>query len=162
MAATLEEIERIYRSGYGRFYRFARASTGDHARAVDAVQEAFARAIRSRAGFRGDAQLETWLWKVLANTCVDENRRRAADVVTGTFSEDVALFDSATAEQRRHLRAAIASLPARQRLILFLRHYADLEYEAIGAVAGVERGTVAATLNHAYAALRRRLTEVVP
>ena len=162
MAATLEEIEDIYRSGYGRFYRFARASTGDHARAVDAVQEAFARAIRSRTGFRGDAALETWLWKVLANTCVDENRRRAAADVTGTFSDDVALFDSAAAEQRRHVRAAIASLPDRQRLILFLRHYADLDYEAIADVAGIERGTVAATLNHAYAALRRRLTEVVP
>src|ERR1041385_3119330 len=111
MAATLEEIEGIYRSGYGRFYRFARASTGDHARAVDAVQEAFARAIRSRTGFRGDAALETWLWKVLANTCVDENRRRAAADVTGTFSDGVALFDSAAAEQRRHVRAAIASLP---------------------------------------------------
>jgi RNA polymerase sigma-70 factor (ECF subfamily) len=162
MAATLEEIERIYRSGYARFYRFARAATGDHARAVDSVQEAFARAIRSRAGFRGEAQLETWLWKVLVNTCVDENRRRAADDSTDEHVDDVAVFDSAAAEQRRHLRVAISSLPARQRLILFLRYYADLEYDAIATVAGVERGTVAATLNHAHAALKRRLTEVVP
>ena len=38
----------------------------------------------------------------------------------------------------------IAGLPERQRLVLFLRHYADLDYDTIAQVAGIERGTVAA------------------
>jgi DNA-directed RNA polymerase specialized sigma24 family protein len=41
--------------------------------------------------------------------------------------------------------------------VLFLRHYADLGYEQIGEVLGIARGTVAATLNQAHAALRTRL-----
>jgi RNA polymerase sigma factor (sigma-70 family) len=59
------------------------------------------------------------------------------------------------------LRGAIAALPERQRLALFLRHYADLDYESIAAVLGVRRGTVAATLHAARESLRQALTEVI-
>jgi RNA polymerase sigma factor (sigma-70 family) len=58
------------------------------------------------------------------------------------------------------LRERIARLPERQRTILFLRHFADLDYRAIGDVLGISPGTVGATLNAAHAALRRDLEEV--
>jgi RNA polymerase sigma factor (sigma-70 family) len=51
-------------------------------------------------------------------------------------------------------------LPERQRLAVFLRYYADLDYTAIGEALGISAGTVAATLNAAHAALRGRLEEV--
>jgi len=46
--------------------------------------------------------------------------------------------------------------------VLFLRHYADLDYESIAEVVGVERGTVAATLHAAHAKVREALKEVRP
>ena len=49
------------------------------------------------------------------------------------------------------------TLPDRQRTVLFLRYYADLDYRAIAAVLEVEVGTVGSTLNAALAALRRGL-----
>jgi RNA polymerase sigma factor (sigma-70 family) len=55
----------------------------------------------------------------------------------------------------------IGRLPERQRLALFLRYYADLDYAAIADVLGVRPGTVAATLNAAHTTLRRRLEEVL-
>ena len=58
------------------------------------------------------------------------------------------------------LRTRIAALPERQRTVLFLRHFADLDYRAIGEVLGISPGTVGATLNAAHAALRRTLEEV--
>jgi RNA polymerase sigma factor (sigma-70 family) len=58
------------------------------------------------------------------------------------------------------VRAAIAGLPERQRMTLFLRHYADLDYDQIAAVLGVARGTVAATLHAAHEKLRGVLQEV--
>jgi RNA polymerase sigma factor (sigma-70 family) len=58
------------------------------------------------------------------------------------------------------LRAAIAVLPERQRLMLFLRHYADLDYQSIAAALGVSAGTVSATLSQAHARLRQTLEEV--
>ena len=48
----------------------------------------------------------------------------------------------------------------REHYSLFLRHYADLDYDQIGAVLGIARGTVAATLNTAHTKLRTVLGEV--
>ena len=64
------------------------------------------------------------------------------------------------AESWPELRAAVAMLPERQRLAVFLRHYADLDYGQIAEVLGVERGTVAATLHAAHRTLRNRMSEV--
>jgi RNA polymerase sigma factor (sigma-70 family) len=57
------------------------------------------------------------------------------------------------------VRAAVAGLPERQRLAVYLRYYADLDYESIAAALGVKPGTVAATLNAAHSRLRGRLEE---
>jgi RNA polymerase sigma-70 factor (ECF subfamily) len=162
VAPSIDEIERVYRQSYQRFYRLARAYTLDDESAVDAVQEAFARAIRNRMAFRGDAGFETWLWRTLVNLCVDE-QRRSRHVVDGESPSHVEIAHSNGAgpgHEWLELRAAVAALPKRQRLILFLRHYGDLDYESIAAIAEVERGTVAATLNRAHRSLRRTLTEV--
>lgn len=157
MPPTLAEIEMVYRQRYHRFHRLARALTDDDEHAADAVQEAFARAIRGRMALTGESQLETWLWRTLVNVCADEGRRRRA-TVAGAPPDAAAARSNGHAEQAE-LRAAIAALPERQRLILFLRHYADLDYDTIAGVAGVERGTVAATLHHAHRSLWRTLTE---
>ena len=56
--------------------------------------------------------------------------------------------------------AALASLPERQRLALFLRYYADLDYAGIAEALGISRGTVSATLHAAHANLQTKLKEV--
>jgi RNA polymerase sigma-70 factor (ECF subfamily) len=58
------------------------------------------------------------------------------------------------------VRTWIAGLPERQRLAVYLRYYADLDYRAIAAVLEVEVGTVSATLSAAHRALRKNLEEV--
>jgi RNA polymerase sigma factor (sigma-70 family) len=58
------------------------------------------------------------------------------------------------------VRALLAALPERQRLVLFLRYYADLDYRSIAEVLEIQPGTVGATLNQAHAAIRRQLEEV--
>jgi RNA polymerase sigma factor (sigma-70 family) len=60
------------------------------------------------------------------------------------------------------VRAAVAALPERQRLALFLRYYADLDYAAIAATLDVKEGTIGATLHAAHAALRESLKEAEP
>lgn len=157
VGTTIAALEDVYRRRYARFLRVAIALVGDRERAHDAVQETFARAIRNRFSFRGDGSLEGWLWRTLANVCADE-RRAAARTAPGPPPGHAS--SNGHAEERSELRTAVAALPERQRLVLFLRHYADLDYETIAAAAGIERGTVAATLNQAHASLRRTLTEV--
>ena len=58
------------------------------------------------------------------------------------------------------LRKILAVLPERQRLVVFLRYYADLDYRSIADVLGIEMGTVGATLSKAQQALRQALEEV--
>jgi len=151
--ATIGEIENMYRRRYRRFLRVARAALGDEDRARDAVQETFARAIRSRFDFRGEGSLEGWIWRMLVNLCADE--RRSAEPRPQTE-----LASNGHPTEWPEVRAAVAALPERQRLALFLRHYADLDYEAIATALGVQRGTVAATLHAAYESLRQTLPEV--
>ena len=54
----------------------------------------------------------------------------------------------------------MAALPERQRLVLFLRYYADLSYDVIADATGVEVGTVGPTLTAALRTLRERMSEV--
>lgn len=151
----LVEIEKIYRAEYRRFLRVALAVLRDEERAVDAVQEAFATAVQKRAKFRGEGPLEAWIWRMVVNAALKERRRaRPLELVEGNAREPT---DVPTA-----ITGAVARLPERQRLALFLRYYADLDYEAIAAALDISSGTVGATLNAAHASLRRLLQEVRP
>jgi RNA polymerase sigma-70 factor (ECF subfamily) len=123
------------------------------------VQEAFAQAIRARLEFRGEGSVEGWVWRIVLNQARSVARRaRAVDPVAAEAVE--VAHGNGHAAEWPELRAAVAALPERQRLVVFLRHYADLEYERIAEVLRIERGTVAATLHSAHAALRRQLGEV--
>ncbi len=59
--AKLDELEALYRGRFDVFARVAASVTGDPERARDAVQEAFATAVRKRGTFRGDGPLEAWV-----------------------------------------------------------------------------------------------------
>jgi len=152
----LHVIEDLYLKRHRYFYRVALGLlNGDADGARDAVQEAFARAIRARQGFRGEGTVESWIWRTLTNVCL---RQRRVELTADPFAGEGASIDL-DVSQWAHVRKAIAGLPERQRLILFLRHYADLDYEQIAAIARVERGTVAAALHAAHAKLRATIEE---
>jgi RNA polymerase sigma-70 factor (ECF subfamily) len=151
----LAEIEELYRAEYRRFLRVAVGVLRDEERAVDAVQEAFATAVQKRRQFRGDGPLAAWIWRLVVNAALKERAKsRPLRLVEGEAG--------AESEVPVAIAEAVARLPERQRLMLFLRYYADLEYEAIAAALDVSPGTVGATLNAAHASLRRTLQEVQP
>ena len=152
--ASLDELEELYRSRFDVFTGVAASVTGDGERARDAVQEAFATAVRKRGSFRGEGPLEAWVWRIVLNAARSDVRRgnSAADYEQAATNGHP--------ERDAELRAALAQLPERQRTAVFLRYYADLNYVAIGEALGIRPGTVAATLNAAHTALRSRLEEV--
>jgi RNA polymerase sigma-70 factor (ECF subfamily) len=152
----LAEIEDVYRHRYRTYLRFALAFLGDREQAHDAVQETFARAIRGRSTYRGAGSLDGWLWRTLTNHCRDLLRARRA---AGASAPELAASVNHQPGEHAELRAALARLPERQRLVVFLRHYADLGYDQIAEAVGVERGTVAAALHAAHASLRRTMEE---
>jgi len=150
--ARLEELEALYRSRFEVFACIAASVTGDSERARDAVQEAFATAVRKRGSFRGDGPLEAWVWRIVLNAARTDVRRSALVV-----HHEEAFDSNGHAEEAVELLVALARLPQRQRTAVFLRYYADLDYAAIGDALGISAGTVAATLNAAHTALRSRL-----
>src|SRR5262249_34573890 len=61
--ASVEALGELYRRSYHRYLRVAEAVVGDVELAHDAVQDAFARAIRGRFADRGEGSLEGWVWR---------------------------------------------------------------------------------------------------
>jgi RNA polymerase sigma-70 factor, ECF subfamily len=150
--ASVAELERVYRAEFLRFVRVATAVAGDEESGADAVHDAFVQAVRNRRSYRGDGPLEAWLWRTVVNAAKKQTGR-AGRIEIG---EPLAAHDNGFGDP---VRALVAALPERQRLTLFLRYYADLDYESIAATLGVTSGTVGATLNAAHAALRGSLEE---
>ncbi len=150
--ASLDELEALYRSRFDVFARVAASVTGDSERARDAVQEAFATAVRKRGSFRSEGPLEAWVWRIVLNAARSDVRRSVP-----TVDYDAPAATNGHPERDAELRVVLACLPERQRTAVFLRYYADLDYVAIGEALGISTGTVAATLNAARAALRSRL-----
>jgi len=156
--ASPAALEELFRLRYSDFLRVAAAITGNSEAGRDAVQEGVARALAGRASFRGSGTLEAWLWSTVVNAA--RNMRTRSPLVSEA-SEHGASLARPEDERRDTVRAAVARLPERQRLVLFLRYYADLDYASIGAVLGIRRGTVSATLSQAHSAMRRLLDEEV-
>ena len=150
--ASVPELERVYRAEFTRFVRVATAIAGDEQSGADAVHDAFVQAVRNRRSFRGDGPLEAWLWRMVVNAA----KKRAGRELASDPQEIPAVHENGFGDP---VRSLVAGLPERQRLALFLRYYADLDYESIAATLGVAPGTVGATLNAAHAALRNSLKE---
>ena len=157
--ASLDEIERVYRARAVEFERVAAAIVRDREVARDVVQDAFAAVVRKRRGFARRGPLDAWVWRAVVNTALNHlaSDRRRNDRVLQLSP------DSGEPEQARDadIRAALAALPERQRLVVFLRYYADLDYATIGGALGISAGTVSSTLNTAQRALRHQLIEEV-
>src|SRR4051812_23740798 len=133
----LTELEELYRERYAHFVRVARAITGDPERAVEAVQEAVAGAGGARGSFRGGGVLEAWVWRAVVNAARKALRRPLVEVRANAGCDDELDAPPATHE----LAPVVAGLPERQRLVVFLRYYADLDYRTIADVLGIETGT---------------------
>jgi RNA polymerase sigma-70 factor, ECF subfamily len=146
------EIEALYRADFARFARVARAIVGERETAFDAVQEGFADALRNARQWSGRGPLEAWVWRCVVNRARKARPRRHEALVENGDGHDIA--------PDPELRARLAALPERQRLVVFLRYFADLSYQEIATALDIEVGTVSATLSAAHNALRTALEEV--
>jgi len=153
--ASLEAIELVYRQRFSAFARVASATVGDAETGRDAVQQAFAIAVRERRSLRDTGLLEGWLWRIVIN----EARRLARQRRPPEHGEAEPSMNGHAVDELG-LRAWIAALPERQREVVFLRYYADLDYRAIAQLLELEVGTVSATLSAVHTKLRKALKEV--
>src|SRR5690242_19066469 len=74
----------------GMVYRLAYQFAGNHHDAEDIAQDVFIKVYRSLDRFRHDAQVTSWLYRIVMNACID-HRRRSAPAGWAPFTEDAEL-----------------------------------------------------------------------
>jgi RNA polymerase sigma-70 factor (ECF subfamily) len=168
----LRALEALMRRHNRTLYRTARAILGDDAEAEDAVQEAYLRAYRNLAGFRGEAKLSTWLVRIVANEALMRRRRRARSAAVVPMDAAAAQgeewstvmsdrpgpdADAARAEMRRLIEARIDALPEGYRAVFVLRAMEELSVEETASVLEIPEATVRTRFFRARALLREAL-----
>jgi RNA polymerase sigma-70 factor (sigma-E family) len=135
--------------------RAVAASTGDMLRAEDQVAEAFARAWGSWRTVSRHPAPRAWVGRTALNAGASWWRRRARELPL--VDHEVAVAGSPGANLDAALLAALRRLPVRQREVIVLRVFLDLDVETTARQLGIAPGTVRAHLARAVAALRREL-----
>jgi RNA polymerase sigma-70 factor (ECF subfamily) len=143
-----------------RAFAVALRLLGNRADAEDAVQHAFLRLYESRAAYRSRWRLNTWFYRILTNTCIDELRR--ARPTASLDGLDFSVADTpdrvlAERERDRLLRAALATIPVEARIVITLYYGEGRPYQEIGAIRGISVNTVKTHLRRGRAALRKAL-----
>ena len=152
-------------------YNLARWLVRDEHVAEDLVQDAFLRAFRYFASFRGD-DARPWLLGIVRNRCYTwfAQQKRAAEFELDVEGADAAGLDGeglpqtpetllARKVERAQVRDAIARLPVAFREVLVLREIEELPYEDIARVMEIPKGTVMSRLARARRQLQEMLEE---
>ncbi|MDQ1448313.1 MAG: hypothetical protein QOC79_1284 [Actinomycetota bacterium] len=155
----LAELESLYRARFEHFARVGSAITGDGESGRDAVQNAFAAAVRGRGSFRATGPVEAWLWRIVVNEA-NRLRREPAHLTLDELREPSTNGHGDSHGDELGVRGLLAALPERQREIVFLRYHADLGLRQISEILEIEVGTVSATLSAVHTKLRKSLGKV--
>ena len=162
----LAAFEEIYRAHSPRLYSLALRMLGNPADAEDILQEIFLSAHRKLEGFRGDAALGTWLYRLATNQCLDYLRSRAAKTsqLTGTLDDEIGLSDPGSrgiadrTVASIDLERALAQLPEGARAAFVLHDVEGLEHREVAEVLGVAEGTSKSQVHKARHKLRALLS----
>ena len=153
------------RLDFADFYREAKneclfavlVSVGDRDTAQDLVDEAFARAWASWRTVSRHPAPAAWVVRTALNTSISRWRRRRREVPVpdlALVADRPAADGGADSSVDPRIMAALLRLPARQRQVVALRLFLDLDTAGTAEVLGIAPGTVQAHLGRAMAALR--------
>ena len=169
--AAFNEIVLRYKS---KVHNYVRRMVPGSLDAEDLTQETFVRAYLSIHSFQSRASLNTWLFRIATNLCIDYSRKnKKMQGLTISLSQendedeesqrdipDVA-FDPQrlllNKELGKQLEAALGELPEKLRTVVLLYDIEGLTYDEIAAIISCPLGTVKSRLFNARTALRNRL-----
>ena len=139
-----------------RLYKTALLYLDNESQAVDAVDEAVYKGLRSCRSLRQPEYFETWLTRILINVCYDQLRRQKRFVPLEELSETaVEDFDALP------LKEALRRLPKELRDVVILRFFADCTLAETADILGIPPGTAATRQRKALQILRLELREEV-
>ena len=155
----------LYRAHAGRLYTLILRMVGSAAEAEDLLQEVFLTAHRKLGGFRGDASLGTWLYRMAVNQSLDFLRGRQARMgrVTASLDDDPGMEPPAVmpavpaAVSRIDLERAIAKLPDACRTVFVLHDVEGFDHREVASLLGISEGTSKSQVHRARMKLRALL-----
>ncbi len=157
----------LFETNKDRVYSIALRYSGNQAAAMDIAQDTFLKLISRIKDFRGEASFEAWLYRIVANACLDHQRRgrKLMPIVEDlldvfSISRRTVLHELVREEVQKNVQEVVGKLPPDQRMVVILRYTEDLSYEEIADVMHCSRGTVASRLNRAHKVLGRRLSHL--
>jgi RNA polymerase sigma-70 factor (ECF subfamily) len=151
-------FDRYHQILFNFFYRLS----GDATSSEDLVQDVFLRMLRYRRSFRADSQFKPWMYQIARSARIDRFRKQGETnhlspepetIVSPARQErpDCRLED---AEQAALVQHALMRLPDEKRELLVLARFQELGYAEIGALLGVETGTIKTRVHRALSELR--------
>ena len=156
-----QEFEDLVRTHRGRVYGLCYRYAGNRADAEDLAQEVFLRAYRGLSGFRGEASLSTWVYRIAVNVCLNwlsSRKRRVEELPADLVDPRPSPMERlGRKEASSAVRTAVARLPERQRMTLVLRVYQELTHKEIGDIMDCPVGTAKANFFFALKNLRKYL-----
>lgn len=159
-------FEAILSKYQERLYWHIRRLVIGHDDANDVLQNSLIRAWKGLNGFRQDAQLYTWLYRIATNeslSFLEQKKKKAAvslDEVPEWMTEQLRAeegFDSNKMEWK--LQIAIQQLPDKQKLVFNLRYFDEMPYEEMSRILGTSVGALKASYHHAVKKVERSMLE---
>ncbi len=149
-------FDTLYYRYRDRVARLAlRFTGGNHADAMDVVQETFAYLYRKFPGFRLTSSVTTFLYPAVRNVSLELRRKRRRVTSAEDALIDLPAPHVDAGDERAELARVIGSLPPAQREVVLLRFVDDLAVNEIAAALDVPAGTVKSRLHHAILALQQ-------
>jgi len=157
-AGEVEALARLYDLAADRLFGLALWRTGSRDDAADVVQETFVRVAEQRARLDRVRDPRWWLLAVAHRLAIDHARRRQQRPAEGleACAELVApQADQALAVDAARVCELLWRLPAKQRAVIYLRHFGEMTFAEIGNSLGIPLFTAASRYRLALARLRQ-------
>jgi len=159
-AADLDAFGELIRRHQEFVYGAALRIVRNPVMAQDLAQEAFVRAHRALPGFRGQAQVRSWLYRIATNLAINAVQRRKefpSAVLPDSPARNDPASDAVNEALRADLEAAIAELPDKLKRPFVLREFDGLSYQDIADALGLPLNTVRTRILRARRALRAKM-----
>lgn len=170
-AGSESDFEALILGCQGRAYSIAYRYLNNQEDAMDALQETFIKAYRSLGTFKGNSSFQTWIYRIVVNTCYDMLRKKKSRIQADSLykndggdeymievpdvdkgPEDIIIAE----EERAGIFECLERLHIDQKEIIVLRDVEGFSYEEIAEILSLTMGTVKSRISRA----RLRLREV--
>jgi RNA polymerase sigma-70 factor, ECF subfamily len=161
-AGEREAFDQLVRRHQKGVWYLVRRYVKHDADASDVTQQAFVRAFKGLAAFRGAATVRSWLYRISINCALswlrDHKREQASEIAEDALvAQHAAPAKIMDGQDGALLRRAIAQLPPKQKLVLELRVFDDLSFKEVAELADCTENTAKVNFHYAVKRLRELL-----